>query len=171
MILLVADEPPAAVSTALTDAAVTTVTTAGDARSPAHRAPVVVIHRPTIDDADDLVEWLRSDDSWDPRVPIVYLTDDDTHPTLPFRPYDSVVTHDDESALATAIDTALAVADYRGAVDELYERCLDRADSGAGPLDVDPDVTEARERADARLEALPDDPEILAALLADPDMT
>lgn len=171
MILLVADEPPAAVPTALTDATVTRVTTAGDARSPAQRPAVVVIHQPTIPDADSLVDWLRSDDSWDPRVPIVLLTDSTTPPDLPLRPYDSIVTHDDESALTAAIDTALAVAEYRGAVDELYERCLDRADSGAGPLDVDPDVTEARERADARLDDIPDDPEILAALLADPDKT
>lgn len=169
MILLVADGAPAAVDTALSDTTVERVSTAADARKRSDQPDVVIIHRPTIPDGDDLVEWLRSDDSWDPRVPILVVTDDTTNPDLPLRPYDAIVAADDQSAIEAALDIATSVAGYRDAIDELYQRCLDRAQSGAGPLDVDPDVTDARERADARLEELPDDPELLAALLSDPN--
>lgn len=154
---------------ALADHDVTQVATAATARAPDDRPLVVVLHRPSIPDADALVEWLRSDQSWDPRVPIVVLADADRPTDLPLRPYDAIVTDTDEAAIADATETAVAVAEYRGAVDDLYERCLERAEGGAGPLDIDPDVTAARDRADERLDALPEDPEVLAALLADPD--
>ncbi|MFB6104860.1 MAG: hypothetical protein ABEJ57_07260 [Halobacteriaceae archaeon] len=169
MILLVAEGGPAAVDAALAAHDVTRVATNAAAKDPDDRPLVVVLHRPSIPDADALVQWLRSDQSWDPRVPVVVIADSERPTDLPLRPYDAIVPDTDEDAIADAIDTAVAVAEYRGAVDALYERCLDRAEGGAGPLDIDPAVTEARDRADARLDALPEDPEVLAALLADPD--
>lgn len=168
MILLVADDAPAAVETALPEDTVEHVTTAAAAREPSDHPDFVLIDYDAIEGADQLISWLRSDESWDPRVPLIVLRTTSIQPALPLRPYDAVVDPDDDQAVADAIEIARAVAGYRGAIDELYERCLDRAEGGAGPLDIDPDVMDARRRADECLNALPDDPEILAALLADP---
>lgn len=168
MILLVADDAPAAVDTALPDATVDHVTSAAAAKEPSGRPDIVVVHAPSIPDAAGLVTWLRSDASWDPRVPLIVLSETPLPDDVPLRPYDAVIEPTDEPGLAAAIQTASAVSGYRSAVDELYERCLDRANDGAGPLDIDPAVMDARERADECLASLPDDPEILAALLADP---
>lgn len=126
----------------------------------------VVVDRTSVDDADELVAALRAGERARPDVPLVVLTDRPFE-ALSLRDSDEVVwypaTGDD---VADAVDRALQVGAYRSAVDDLYERCVERATGGAtDPLDEPPDLVDARLEADDRLAQLMESPSLLASLL------
>lgn len=130
---------------------------------------VVLVDRPSVDDADELVRWLRSAESPDAKVPLILLVETVPPGELPLLPYDEVAHLPVErTVFRAALQTARAVTGYRDAVTDLYDECLSRAEAGNGPLEVDEDVREARDRADERLADLPDDPDVFAAILSDP---
>jgi hypothetical protein len=161
---------PSAVRAVLDDETVQAVRDTEAARDPPERPDLVVLDRPSVEGADEFVDWLRSDESPDPKLPLIVLVDTVPPGELPLLAYDEVVhLPTDETAVRAALQTARAVTGYRDAVTDLYDECLSRAEAGNGPLEVDEEVRAARERADERLADLPDDPEVFAALLADPD--
>lgn len=169
MILQVAArELPAPVRAVLEGETVRAVADSASARDLQEPPDVVLLDRPSVDGADEYVRWLRSEESPDAKLPLILLVDTVPPGELPLLPYDEVVhLPTDETAVAAALRTAKAVTGYRDAVADLYEECLDRAEAGGGPLEVDEEVQEARKRADDRLADLPDDPEVFAALLSE----
>jgi hypothetical protein len=160
---------PAAVQAVLEGEAVHVVRDTAGARTPPEVPELVVLDRPSIEEADAFVRWLRSPESPDPKLPLVLLVDTDPPDELPLLAYDEVVTLPaEETVVRTAVRTAIAVTGYRAAVTDLYDECLTRAQEGNGPVEVDDEVKAARDRADDRLADLPNDPEVFAALLSDP---
>lgn len=170
MILQVAARDlPDSVRAVLEGEAVHAVQDAAAARDLPEEPDVVVVDRPSIDDADDLVRWLRSPESPDAKVPLILLVETVPPSELPLLAYDEVVHLPAErTVFRAALRTARAVTGYREAVTDLYDECLSRAEDGNGPLEVDEEVREARDRADERLADLPDDPDVFAAILSDP---
>lgn len=170
MILQVAARDlPAAVQAVLEGETVHVVQDATAARNPPEHPELIVLDRPSIDEADAFVRWLRSPESPDTKLPLVLLVETVPPGELPMLAYDEVVhLPAEETVVRSAIRTAIAVTGYRKAVTDLYDECLTRAQEGNGPVEVDDEVKEARSRADERLAELPNDPEIFAALLSDP---
>lgn len=170
MILQVAARDlPDSIRAVLEGEAVHAVEDTAAARDLPEEPDVVLIHRPSVEEADDFVRWLRSAESPDPKVPLIFLVETDPPAELPLLAYDEVVyLPAKRTVFRAALGTARAVTGYREAVMELYTECLSRAEAGNGPLEVDEEVQEARDRADERLADLPDDPDVFAALLSDP---
>lgn len=170
MILQVAARDlPDSIRAVLEGEAVHAVENAAAARALPEEPDVVLLDRPSVDDADDIVRWLRSAESPDAKVPLIVLVETEAPDELPLLAYDEVVYLPAErTVFRGALRTAKAVTGYREAVTNLYDECLSRAEEGNGPLEVGEEVREARDRADERLADLPDDPEVFAAILSDP---
>lgn len=114
------------------------VTSLAAARSRAPTAAVVVAGGLEDATADDLRDALRDAGT---TTPLVHLGADDVFDAAVQRPFDT-------ERLARAVRVAQQAEQYRQAVDELYERCLDRAEAG----DVEPTTDEAVEAAKRRVE-------------------
>lgn len=170
MILQVAARDlPDSIRAVLEGEAVHAVEDAAAARDLPEEPAVVVVDRPSVDDADEIVRWLRSAESPDAKIPLIFLVETDPPDELPLLAYDEVVYLPAErTVFEGALRTANAVTGYREAVTDLYDECLSRAEAGNGPLEVDEEVQEARDRADERLADLPDDPDVFAAILSAP---
>ncbi|MFB6154021.1 MAG: hypothetical protein ABEJ27_07195 [Halodesulfurarchaeum sp.] len=170
MILQVAARSlPSPVRAVLDGDAVIAVSTVEAARQPQELPDAVLIDRGSLDDADSLIHWLRSSESFDPRVPLIVLVERSVSDALPLLAYDTVLhLPTDQETVEAAVEDAVAISEYRAAVADLYDRCVERARDGDGPVDVGQEVLSARERADEYLSDLPDDPAVFAALLAEP---
>ena len=132
---------------------VTTSTEALD--SIAEEAPVLlIVDRPSVDDADDLVRRLRADDRPALAAPLVLLTEEGIPDDVSLAPFDEVryrpVTEGD---LAEVVERAETIREYRNAIGRLYDLCQRRAERGVtDPLVESPDLEAARERADELLD-------------------
>lgn len=171
MILLVAAESAAdGYTQALPDVRVERVGPSAAADRLADAMPgVVVVDRTSAgSDADAVVERVRSGDR--PDVPVVVVASEDVS-HLPLLRFDAVLGPPvAEETLRDAVERALAVGEYRDAVEDLYERCREYAEGDPVPLEDAADVRAARDRADDLLADLVDrDPGVVVDLLWEPD--
>jgi CheY-like chemotaxis protein len=120
----------------------------------------------SMDGAAGLFRRLRAGDLGAPDRPAVLLADGE--PEIEVRSFDAVLRKPvSAEALAAALDRAETVVAYRNAVRDLYERCRDRAASGAAdPLAESAALSDTRDAADEALAAL-DDPAVVADLLGE----
>ncbi|MFB6219736.1 MAG: hypothetical protein ABEH77_11300 [Halobacteriaceae archaeon] len=151
MIVVVADaESFGRVADALPDRPVEHATTAAEA--PLAGALVVVVDT-AAPGAADLVADLRDGPRFPPALVVVARGD------LPgeLLPADEVVDGFAPAAVAEAVERALLAAEYRRAVDRLYDACADRAEAGTtDPLAESEELREARRSADEVLAAAAD---------------
>lgn len=172
MILLVAADRAADEYTrALPDARVERVEPSAAADRLADATPeVVVVDRASAgSDADAVVEEARSAGGR-PDVPIVVVASGDVS-HLPLLRFDTVLGPPvGDEVLRDTVERALAVGEYRDAVEDLYEECRAYAEGDPVPLEDAIGVREARDRADDLLADLVDrDPGVVADLLWEPD--
>lgn len=140
VLIAAAGDPGKVASRALADRDVRRVETLANAHEALGDATVVVV--------GDLVEGSPADirsAARDAGVPTVRLDEED-------EGYVATADPDDVEAIRNAVDLAECVAEYRAAVDELYDRCRAHADAD---LEADEeDLQAAQDRAHRRLREL-----------------
>lgn len=116
------------------------VTSLSDARVRAATVDVVVVGPLEDATAAELRDALASGDGASP--PLVRLGADEAFETTVDRPFEA-------DALVHAVTVARRGGRYRRAVDDLYERCRERAVAGAEADDADDAVEAAKRRAES----------------------